>query len=240
MVGALAQMVPDKVAGDLCRTSFHNLIGGYDPRAGREWVHYEWSAGGNGAFAEDDGPSAMATIDWGDLVTVQSSEVMETRMPLLVESSRLAIDFGRRRPDARRPVDAARLARAGAGGALFPALGRRGGAGVRRARRPVGRSGRSVDRPRRRHRGLRHARQGRRPSARRGQHRHGALGRWWRLRRPARPRRRARRRRRARGLRLGRRRRASCTGWCWTGQAAWTRQPPPTCASACGLAASGS
>jgi N-methylhydantoinase B len=94
MVGALAQMVPEKVAGDLCRTSFHNLIGGFDPRAGREWVHYEWSAGGNGAFAEDDGPSAIATIDWGDLVTVQSSEVIETRMPLLVESSRLAVDSG--------------------------------------------------------------------------------------------------------------------------------------------------
>jgi N-methylhydantoinase B len=70
------------------------LIGGFDPRAGREWVHYEWSAGGNGAFAEDDGPSAIATIDWGDLVTVQSSEVIETRMPLLVESSRLAVDSG--------------------------------------------------------------------------------------------------------------------------------------------------
>ena len=94
MVGALAQLVPDKVAGDTCRTSFHNLIGGYDPRAKREWVHYEWSAGGNGAFAEDDGPSAMAAIDWGDLVTVQSSEVMETRMPLLVESSRLATNSG--------------------------------------------------------------------------------------------------------------------------------------------------
>jgi N-methylhydantoinase B len=94
MVGALAQLVPDKVAGDLCRTSFHNLIGGFDQRAGREWVHYEWSAGGNGAFAEDDGPSAMATIDWGDLVTVQSTEVMETRMPLRVESSRLATDSG--------------------------------------------------------------------------------------------------------------------------------------------------
>src|SRR5215813_9962638 len=94
MVGALAQMVPDKVAGDLCRTSFHNLIGGFDARSGREWVHYEWSAGGNGGFAEDDGPSVMATIDWGDLVTVQSTEVIETRMPLLVESSRLAVDSG--------------------------------------------------------------------------------------------------------------------------------------------------
>jgi len=82
------------VAGDLCRTSFHNLIGGYDARNGREWVHYEWSAGGNGAFRESDGPSAMATIDWGDLVTVQSSEVIETRMPLVVETSRLATDSG--------------------------------------------------------------------------------------------------------------------------------------------------
>ncbi len=94
MIGALSQVAPDQVAGDLCRTSFHNLLGGLDPRTGREWVHYEWSAGGNGAFAEDDGPSAMAPIDWGDLVTVQSTEVIELRMPLLVESSRLAIDSG--------------------------------------------------------------------------------------------------------------------------------------------------
>jgi N-methylhydantoinase B len=94
MVGALSQVVPDLVAGDLCRTSFHNLIGGYDAKRGREWVHYEWSAGGNGAFRESDGPSAMATIDWGDLVTVQSTEIIETRMPLVVETSRLAVDSG--------------------------------------------------------------------------------------------------------------------------------------------------
>lgn len=94
MVGALSQVVPDLVAGDLCRTSFHNLIGGYDAKRRREWVHYEWSAGGNGAFRENDGPSAMATIDWGDLVTVQSTEVIETRMPLIIETSRLAMDSG--------------------------------------------------------------------------------------------------------------------------------------------------
>ena len=94
MIGALSQVAPTQVAGDLCRTSFHNLLGGFDTRAKREWVHYEWSAGGNGAFAENDGPSVMAPIDWGDLVTVQSTEVMELRMPLLVESSRLAIDSG--------------------------------------------------------------------------------------------------------------------------------------------------
>jgi N-methylhydantoinase B len=94
MVGALSQVVPHKVAGDLCRTSFHNLLGGFDTRLKKEWVHYEWSSGGNGAFEENDGPSAMATIDWGDLVTVQSSEVIESRLPVLVETSRLAIDSG--------------------------------------------------------------------------------------------------------------------------------------------------
>ena len=94
MVGALSQVVPDKVAGDLCRSSFHNLLGGFNTRNGREWVHYEWSGGGNGGFAEADGPSAMAPFDWGDLVTVQPSEVIEARFPLLVESSRLDADSG--------------------------------------------------------------------------------------------------------------------------------------------------
>jgi N-methylhydantoinase B len=94
MVGALSQVAPEMVAGDLCRSSFHNLIGGFDTRAGREWVHYEWSGGGNGGFAEADGPSAMAPFDWGDLVTVQPSEVIESRFPLLVEYSELDTDSG--------------------------------------------------------------------------------------------------------------------------------------------------
>lgn len=94
MVGALAQVVPDLVAGDLFRTSFHNLIGGIHPRTGKQFVHYEWASGGNGAFAEADGPSAMASIDWGDLNTVQPVEVLESRFPLLVESSGLAVNGG--------------------------------------------------------------------------------------------------------------------------------------------------
>jgi N-methylhydantoinase B len=100
MVGALAQVVPDLVAGDLFRTSFHNLVGGIHPRTGRQFVHYEWASGGNGAFAEDDGPSAMATIDWGDLNTVQPTEVLESRFPLVIDSSALATNSagdGRRR-----------------------------------------------------------------------------------------------------------------------------------------------
>jgi N-methylhydantoinase B len=94
MLGALSQVVPELVSGDIHRTSFHNLIGGVHPKSGKEYVHYEWSSGGNGAFAEHDGTSAMASIDWGDLTTVQPSEVLETRFPLLVEWSRLGIDSG--------------------------------------------------------------------------------------------------------------------------------------------------
>ncbi|HLI10328.1 MAG TPA: hydantoinase B/oxoprolinase family protein [Alphaproteobacteria bacterium] len=94
MIGALSQVVPELVSGDIHRTSFHNLIGGIHPKTGKEYVHYEWSSGGNGAFAEGDGASAMATIDWGDLSTVQPSEVLETRFPLIVEWSRLGIHSG--------------------------------------------------------------------------------------------------------------------------------------------------
>ena len=60
MLGALAQACPELSSADIQRTSFHNLLGGVDPRTAREYVHYEWSAGGNGAFLENDGPSAMA------------------------------------------------------------------------------------------------------------------------------------------------------------------------------------
>ncbi len=94
MLGALSQVVPELVSGDIHRTSFHNLIGGIHPRTGKDYVHYEWAAGGNGAFAEADGTSAMATIDWGDLTTVQPTEVLETRFPLVVEWSRLGIGSG--------------------------------------------------------------------------------------------------------------------------------------------------
>ena len=93
-MGALSQIVPSLAAGDLFRTSFHNLIGGIHPGTRRQFVHYEWASGGNGAFAEGDGPSAMASIDWGDLNTVQPTEVLESRFPLRIEASSLAPDSG--------------------------------------------------------------------------------------------------------------------------------------------------
>ncbi|MEE2805093.1 MAG: hydantoinase B/oxoprolinase family protein [Pseudomonadota bacterium] len=94
MLGALAHACPELSSADIHRTSFHNLIGGIDSETGKEYVHYEWASGGNGAFLENDGPSSMAAIDWGDLCTVQSAEVMETRYPLHVQWTKQAMDSG--------------------------------------------------------------------------------------------------------------------------------------------------
>lgn len=94
MLGALSRACPELVSADIHRTSFHNLIGGIDPATGSEFVHYEWACGGNGGFFESDGPSAMAAIDWGDLTTVQPTEVLENRFPLHIEWTQLGLDSG--------------------------------------------------------------------------------------------------------------------------------------------------
>ena len=87
--------------------------------------------GGNGGFAEADGPSAMAPFDWGDLVTVQPSEVIKSRFPLLVEYSELDTDFRRAGALTRRLGDAAADPSHGTGCALFAAFRRRYRAGIR-------------------------------------------------------------------------------------------------------------
>ncbi len=93
-LGALAQIVPERVSGDLCGTSFPNAIGGRDRRRGREYVYYEAPAGGNGGFRDDDGASAWGNIDFGNVRTIQTAESLEASMPLRVERSELRCDSG--------------------------------------------------------------------------------------------------------------------------------------------------
>ena len=50
-LSALAQIIPERVSGDLCGTSFPNSIGGYNHRRGRQYVYYEAPAGGNGGVS---------------------------------------------------------------------------------------------------------------------------------------------------------------------------------------------
>lgn len=93
-LGALSQIIPEKVSGDLCGSSFPNAIGGYNRRRNRQYVYYESPAGGNGGFLESDGASTFANVDFGNLPTIQNVESIENEMPLLVESCRLRVDGG--------------------------------------------------------------------------------------------------------------------------------------------------
>lgn len=91
-LGALSQVIPDLVSGDLCGSSFPNAIGGYNKRRNRPYVYYESPAGGNGGFKESDGSSAFANVDFGNLPTIQNVESVENEMPLLVEKCELRLD----------------------------------------------------------------------------------------------------------------------------------------------------
>ena len=93
-LGALSQIIPERVSGDLCGTSFPNSIGGWNHRRNRQYVYYEAPAGGNGGLAGADGSSAFANVDFGSIRTIQTAESIENEMPLLVERCELRADSG--------------------------------------------------------------------------------------------------------------------------------------------------
>lgn len=85
MLAALARVAPGLVTGDLCGTSFPNVIGGWDGIRNKPFVYMANPAGGNGGFAEADGPDALANVDLGNLSTNYPSEEQESIFPLVVE-----------------------------------------------------------------------------------------------------------------------------------------------------------
>lgn len=93
-MGAIAQVAPHLVSGDLCGSSFPNAIGGWNQRRNRQYVYYESPAGGNGGFAGADGPSTFVNVDFGNLPSIHNVESLENEMPLLVESCGLRTDSG--------------------------------------------------------------------------------------------------------------------------------------------------
>ena len=93
-LGALAQVIPDKVSGDLSGSSFPNAIGGWNPRRNRPFVYYEVPAGGNGGLCDADGASTFVNVDFGNLPSIHNAESIENEMPLLVESCALRTDGG--------------------------------------------------------------------------------------------------------------------------------------------------
>ncbi len=101
-MGALAQVIPDLVCGDLCGSSFPNAIGGWNQRRNRQYVYYKSPAGGNGGFAGGDGPSAFVNIDFGNLPSIHNVEFDRERDASVGRRLRAADRRRWRRTAARR------------------------------------------------------------------------------------------------------------------------------------------
>ena len=117
MLAALAKVTPRLVSGDLCGTSFPNVIGGWDPIRKKPFVYLAAPSGGNGGFAEADGPNALGNVDFGNLPTTYPSEEQESIFPVVIEEVGIRPDSdgpGERRGGTGAVVRIRLLAEAGA------------------------------------------------------------------------------------------------------------------------------
>lgn len=94
VMGALAQALDGKVAGDLKGGGNHCYVGGPDPRTGETFIFYEYPAGGTGAFEGGDGSNAVRTWTESDMTTLQPIEAVEQLYPLRIERTALREDSG--------------------------------------------------------------------------------------------------------------------------------------------------
>ena len=94
VMGALAQALDGKVAGDLKGGGNHCYVGGPDPRTGETFIFYEYPAGGTGAFEGGDGSNTVRTWTESDMTTLQPIEAVEQLYPVRVERTALREDSG--------------------------------------------------------------------------------------------------------------------------------------------------
>ena len=94
VMGALAQALGGKVAGDLKGGGNHCYVGGPHPRTGETFIFYEYPAGGTGGFDGGDGSNAVRTWTESDMTTVQPIEAVEQLYPVRIERLALREDSG--------------------------------------------------------------------------------------------------------------------------------------------------
>lgn len=92
MLAALARVAPELVTGDLCGTSFPNVIGGWDSIRSKRFLYLASPSGGNGGFLEADGPDALTNVDMGNLPLNHPTEEHEPIFPIRVEEIALRPD----------------------------------------------------------------------------------------------------------------------------------------------------
>jgi len=95
VMGALAQALDGRVAGDLKGGGNHCYVGGPDPRhPGETFIFYEYPAGGTGGFEGGDGSNTVRAWTESDMTTLQPIEAIEQRYPVRVEATSLREDSG--------------------------------------------------------------------------------------------------------------------------------------------------
>jgi len=94
VMGALAQALDGKVAGDLKGGGNHCYVGGPHPQTGETFIFYEYPAGGTGGFDGGDGSNTVRTWTESDMTTLQPIEAVEQLYPVRVECTALREDSG--------------------------------------------------------------------------------------------------------------------------------------------------
>jgi N-methylhydantoinase B len=94
VMGALAQALDGKVAGDLKGGGNHCYVGGPDPRTGETFIFYEYPAGGTGGFEGGDGSNTVRAWTESDMTTLQPIEAVEQLYPVRIERTALREDSG--------------------------------------------------------------------------------------------------------------------------------------------------
>ena len=93
LMGAMSRCISEQMAGDTKGCGNHVNIS-HVAGNGIHSIHYEYPAGGTGAFRGGDGSNAVREWDAGDFSSIHSAEIVEEEHPCLVEECTLAPDSG--------------------------------------------------------------------------------------------------------------------------------------------------
>jgi N-methylhydantoinase B len=88
VMGALALAMRGNVTGDIKGGGNHCYVGG------RDFILYEYPAGGTGAFDGGDGSNTVRAFTESDMTTLQPVEALEQKYPVRVERTALRVDSG--------------------------------------------------------------------------------------------------------------------------------------------------
>src|SRR5262250_2644012 len=94
VMGALAQALDGKIAGDLKGGGNHCYVGGPHPRTNETFIFYEYPAGGTGGFDGGDGNNTVRTWTESDMTTLQPIEAVEQLYPVRIERTALRENSG--------------------------------------------------------------------------------------------------------------------------------------------------